>query len=337
MGSLKIIKSNKNLFKLNDSNLNGVELTNLEDGSYKLNGTSLNSWVYRKGEPFIIKKGIYTISSLGIEKLTNAVFGIMNKDNSFKKEINVAATSTTFEIEKNMKVIPFFTCNVNTVYDNAIVKVQLEKSNVKTEFVKHEQKEYNLPIQKEMLKGDKFDLSNNKETHKFGYINTSEKTSLGVTKLDGTSEGFYRYSLWNIVTDKKVGEYIKIYCTHFKNVDSRWKENEGICGWENGQSFCVGTFNSELDTAEKMKNFLLNNNVEIYYELAEQEELDLTEEQKQVLNELNNLELFKGVNNIYTEQDLALLQLNYTADTKMYIDNKIASQNKEIINVAGGN
>ena len=78
-----------------------------------------------------------------------------------------------------------------------------------------------------------------------------------------------------------------------------------------------------------MKNFLLNNNVEIYYELAEQEELDLTEEQKQVLNELNNLELFKGINNICTEQDLALLQLNYTVDTKMYIDNKIASQNAE--------
>lgn len=67
----------------------------------------------------------------------------------------------------------------------------------------------------------------------------------------------------------------------------------------------------------------------LYYVSDTTTELDLTEEQKQVLNELNNIELFKGVNNIYTEQDLALLQLNYTADTKMYIDNKISSQKKE--------
>ena len=68
----------------------------------------------------------------------------------------------------------------------------------------------------------------------------------------------------------------------------------------------------------------------LYYVSDTTTELDLTEEQKETLNQLNNLELFKGVNNIYTEQDLALLQLNYTADTKMYIDNKIAS-------IAGGN
>ena len=79
-----------------------------------------------------------------------------------------------------------------------------------------------------------------------------------------------------------------------------------------------------------MKNYLLNNDVEIYYELAEQEELNLTEEQKEVLNQLNNLELFKGVNNIYTEQNLALLQLDYTVDTKMYIDNKIANLKEQV-------
>ena len=203
-----------------------------------------------------------------------------------------------------------------------------------TEFIEHEEKEYNLAVQKNMLQNDYFDTE--KEIHKWGYINTKNVTNLAVS-LNTSNKDFRRYSVDLKINNRKSGEYLKMLCTHFKYTDSRWHEYEGICGWESGQTFCIGTFNKELDTAEKMKNYLLNNDVEIYYELAEQEELDLTEEQKEGLNQLNNLDLFKGVNNIYTEQNLALLQLEYTADTKMYIDNKIASQNKEILNVAGGN
>lgn len=203
-----------------------------------------------------------------------------------------------------------------------------------TEFIEHEEKEYNLAVQKNMLQNDYFDTE--KEIHKWGYINTKNVTNLAVS-LNTSNKDFRRYSVDLKINNRKSGEYLKMLCTHFKYTDSRWHEYEGICGWESGQTFCIGTFNKELDTAEKMKNYLLNNDVEIYYELAEQEELDLTEEQKETLSQLNNLELFKGVNNIYTEQDLALLQLNYTADTKMYIDNKIANQNQQILEIAGGN
>lgn len=196
-----------------------------------------------------------------------------------------------------------------------------------TEFIEHEQKEYNLSVQQEMLQNDYFNTE--KEIHKWGYINTKNVTNLAVS-LNTSNEDFRRYSVDLKINDRKTGEYLKILCTHFKYKDSRWHEYEGICGWESGQTLCIGTFNKELDTAEKMKNYLLNNDVEIYYELAEQEELDLTEEQKETLSQLNALELFKGVNNIYTEQNLALLQLNYTADTKIYMDNKIANLKDQV-------
>lgn len=197
-------------------------------------------------------------------------------------------------------------------------------------YTKYQEQSYILDIQKPMLKGDYFvkEADGWKEVHTFGYVNTREVENLGVS-LNTSNGEFRRYRVDLKINNRKSGEYLKMLCTHFKYTDSRWHEYEGICGWESGQTFCIGTFNKELDTAEKMKNYLLNNDVEIYYELAEQEELDLTEEQKEGLNQLNNLELFKGVNNIYTEQNLALLQLDYTADTKMYIDSKIKSQNTE--------
>lgn len=330
MGSLKIIKSNKNLFKLNDSNLNGVELTNLEDGSYKLNGTSLNSWVYQKGEPFIISKGIYVISTEGLEGVTSAIFGIKTEDNSFKQEMSIATTYRFFEIEKNMKVIPFFTCSSGTVYDNVIAKVQLEKSSVKTEWIKHEEKEYNLAIQQEMLQNDKFDLLKNKEIHiwKKLILNGTENWQQSST----VSSVFY-LNMQDTTQDK----------TKFKLISNQYlfkgilensvtsAENNKIYGFisEGILRQRILLRNDNFTTLDSFKASLAEKNMTLYYVSDTTTELDLTEEQKETLNQLNNLELFKGVNNIYTEQDLALLQLNYTADIKMYIDNKISSQKKE--------
>ena len=216
--------------------------------------------------------------------------------------------------------------------DIILVAGNVPREDIK--YTKYQEQSYILDIQKPMLQGDYFvkETDGWKEVHTFGYVNTREVENLAVS-LNTSNGDFRRYSVDLKINNRKSGEYLKMLCTHFKYTDSRWHEYEGICGWESGQTFCIGTFNKELDTAEKMKNYLLNNDVEIYYELAEQEELDLTEEQKEVLQQLNNLDLFKGTNNIYTEQDLALLQLDYTVDTKMYIDNKIANTNAQVLNM----
>ena len=258
----------------------------------------------------------YVRSSTGASEFSE---GIQSINDNAKKE-------TSFEIYKKQEYIAYIWIAANTTLTNFTMKFMLKRADDTSEYIQNEQKEYNLAVQKEMLLNDKFNAE--KEIQTWGYINTKNVTNLAVS-LNTSNGDFRRYSVDLKINNRKSAEYLKILCTHFKYTDSRWHENEGICGWESGQTFCIGTFNKELDTAEKMKNYLLNNDVEIYYELAEQEELNLTEEQKQVLNQLNNLELFKGVNNIYTEQDLALLQLDYTVDTKMYIDNKITSQNRE--------
>lgn len=189
-----------------------------------------------------------------------------------------------------------------------------------TDYEQYKEEVYNLNIQKDMLKNDYFDLENNKETHNWGYINTKNITNLTVA-LNYSSGDFRRYSVNLRINNRKSGEYLKIICTHFRNIDSRWNQREGICGWESGQNFCIGTFNPELDTAEKMKNFLLNNDVELYYELAEQEKLDLTDAQIEVLEKLNKLRFYKGVNNIFTTEDIALLQAKYPVNLQTKLNN----------------
>lgn len=78
-----------------------------------------------------------------------------------------------------------------------------------------------------------------------------------------------------------------------------------------------------------------------YYKTTTASKLACTPEQSAVLEELSNLDLFESTNNIITAEDIALLKLNYVADSKTYIDNKIdeklANINQQILNIAGGN
>ena len=351
--NIKIIQCNSNFLKKQDAveNVTARGLTGqvLEDGTIILNGTTTGATYIQLTDE--LKIATYTgsqnfekhILPIGNYKFISETSGQVSANDihaylydvdkeSFLRDIIIQKISesskkeTAFEISEKWRYYAYVWIKAGTTLTNFTMKFMLKRADDNSEYVQNEQKEYNLAVQKNMLQNDYFDTE--KEIHKWGYINTKNVTNLAVS-LNTSNKDFRRYSVDLKINNRKSGEYLKLLCTHFKYTDSRWHEYEGICGWESGQTFCIGTFNKELDTAEKMKNYLLNNDVEIYYELAEQEELDLTEEQKETLAQLDNLDLFKGVNNIYTEQDLALLQLNYVADTKMYIDNKITSQNRE--------
>ena len=308
--NIKIIQCNKNLFKItvSDNNYNGIKLTvNQEEGYASATGTSTG---YSSAIGTIkLKPGDYVFSggpTNGDWNKQRLTIYIKNSEGVFES-VTTIYKDTTYSVHLDKEteyrlnyVIPSGT----TVTDEKIYP-QVEKGTVATDFVKHEEKEYNLAVQKNMLQNDYFDTE--KEIHKWGYINTKNVTNLAVD-LNTSNGDFRRYSVNLKINDRKTGEYLKILCTHFKYTDSRWHEYEGICGWESGQTFCIGTFNKELDTAEKMKNYLLNNDVEIYYELAEQEELDLTEEQKEVLD---NMTTFKGINNIYFDNPLVNATVTY--------------------------
>ena len=110
---------------------------------------------------------------------------------------------------------------------------------------------------------------------------------------------------------------------------------------------CAGGYNvrimtSKYTTVEDFKNFLKEKNTEenpvyIYYKLADQIKLNCTEEQAEVLEQLSQIRFYKGVNNIFTTEDIALLQAEYGVDIKTYIDNRLANINAQILDIVGGN
>lgn len=253
----------------------------------------------------------------------------------FDKSIQSINTSTKKEIqfatEKKQNYMSYIWIAANTTLTNFTMKFMLKRADDTSEYIQNEQKEYNLVVQQEMLLNDKFDLLNNKEVHvwKKLILNGTENWQQSST----VSSVFY-LNMQDTTQDKTKFELISNQYL-FKEIlenSVTSAENNKIYGFisENILRQRILLRNDNFTTLESFKEALAEKNMTLYYASDTTTELDLTEEQKETLNQLNNLELFKDINNIYTEQDLALLQLNYTADTKMYIDNKINS-------IAGGN
>ena len=88
----------------------------------------------------------------------------------------------------------------------------------------------------------------------------------------------------------------------------------------------------------KIKNYLANNNIIFEQKIETPETEDFTEEQKTLYEQLQNCDMYKPITNIITEDNMALIEAKYIADTKIYIDNKYNNLAQQVINqITGGN
>lgn len=291
---------------------------------------------------------------LGFKLLTDVV-----KDTSFTVTINGKGDNSisfigihTFSINKIYEKSYVATENTSisvTLWGNAdseIFEFQLwAEIDELTDYKQYEQTDYILDIQQEMLNGDYFIKEEDgwKEVHawkKYNFTGNETLSSMG---------GELFYSSSNIFSDVKMpvnnSTAAEIYCNvlasdSYNNIWSKSTDNKigvNIDGTSNPRIIC-----KQFSTATEFKEFLQQqynsgNPVYVYYKTETPTKLPCTEKQSTVLEELSNLDLFEGVNNIITTEDIALLILKYIADTKTYIDNKLNTINQQILEIAGGN
>lgn len=334
-GEMNVVVSNKNLYKItaSDNNYNGIKLTvNQEEGYATATGTS-TGYSHPIGT-LVLKPGDYVFSGgpkNGDWNKARLSIYVKNTEGAFESVTTIYKDTTySVHLDKETEYRLNYVIPSGTTVNDEKIYPQVEKDTVATEFVKHEEKIYNLAVQQEMLQNDKFDLENNKEVHGWKKYTVTSVDNFKVTKKEtrfefemSVANGNHLSNLvCNMFKKWRTSDYTKTACYIAWNSKFIILLQFGDCGF---------TESMTVEEAKTRFQEIINENTSLifYYSMTTTEELDLTEEQKQVSNELNALELFKGVNNIYTEQDLTLLQLNYTADTKMYIDNKISSQKKE--------
>lgn len=322
-GSVKVTSCNKNLFINTAKNVTrgGIDFIVNEDGSAVANGTSTGTFL-DLGE-ILLKPGTYIFSGGPQNGESNkqrlSIYNIDNGSNILLSALWGKNTyTTTFKEETKVKLT--YVVQAGVTLKDEIVKPQIEKGTTATEYQVHKEDSVVLSIQEEMLEGDCFvkETDGWKEVHGFGYINTRGDNEISVSKTSDSTNDFFRYNVyWHKAKDRKIGVSLNIFCTHFKYGDSRWVKNEAICGWETGKSFCVGTFNTKLDTTEKIKTFFKENDVEIYYELETPIKLPCTQEQIQALEKLDKLKTYKNITNITTDS-IAILDVDYKKDLETW-------------------
>lgn len=337
-GCIELNITNKNVLHIQKNSTvtkAGMTVTTDKDGILTLNGTTTsaiyiglnkNNFIMQAGNLFersMFRKGNYNFSvdNLSSTQTLNASAYIRKSYNSgeivyLESVFSAKHRDKNFILEEDKEAVVYLWIASGITLNNAKLKFQIELDNA-TDIVTNEEQNYIIPVQQRMFSGDKFVKLDGqwKEMHTMGTV-YSKDVSVGVGNATSNVDDFYRYSVNFGQLGRKRGSYIKILSNYFKYADSRWNKEEGICGWENGQIFCIGTYNKNFDTAEKLKTFLTENNVEIAYELAKPIYLDCTKEQISVLNKIEQeAHTFADVTNVYTEDEVgAIIKTNTNVD-----------------------
>ena len=295
--------------------------------------TRISQFVLRKGQT--IKLGFNALSKPA--KDTSFIFYVESIQNNTISFTNINNFNLNQKYERTYTATEdcTLTCRMWGNSSSETFEFQLwAEYNELTDYTKHEEESYVLYIQKEMLQKDYFvkEADGWKEVHAYGKSIITENADI---VLSSATVDYIEFRINNALTPFSANNYLNTYSNLFSN-----KANNR-CTSYNNYLLCRVPADLKITTVEEFKEILQENNLVVYYKLAAQVKLACTEEQSAVLEELNNLDLFSGVNNIITAEDIALLKLKYALDVETYVDNKLeeklANINQQILEIVGGN
>ena len=332
-GSVEIKKINKNFFDKDT-----VQFYNNNSSAFE--NTDNNVPTRLRTSSFEIKEGSYVLS--GLSSTINLIAVRAYNENKEYMSDGSERTGNNFTLKQGVEYIHLlFSKSDNSNISKEEVSqldIQIEKGNIASDYAKHEEQSYVLDIQKPMLSGDYFvkEADGWKEVHNWKKVVFTGNETFYQT-MDST---FYRYSI--LMNDSLIKSERNIVYSNYYTSDNLTVAKENLSYIYDGYIYLYST----MSTLEQFKQLLNQKNTEgspayVYYKLATPTKLPCTEAQSNVLDQLNELELFKGTNNIITAESLALLQMSYIADTQSYIDNRIDEKltniNQQILNIVGGN
>ena len=292
--SLEIKDVGKNLYAGNEITINGTYSSN----------TSVNL-----GSRYL-SEGTYTISLTN--SLPNNSYIYLGANGSIATAIRNKATFTLTE-EQN---VPMRLVVKAGTYSNFTTKIMIEKGMVVTDYEPHQQQtEY-------------FPLSERQKLYKNSYLaddGIHHKRKQVV--LDGTETGWYTLAnqtgtntSYFAIAKSDMKKASILICDKFINRATWNTDEEGIQSIiDNLIRLRINT--SRASTVAELKTWLSNNHIRVEYELAEEEIVPYTEDQKEAWEKLRHFTLFRGINNITSTANAKITYvrdngLNNTYETK---------------------
>lgn len=337
-GCVKVTKSSKNLFNKNDITskmyLNNLGETVSNDGQNYSNYITVYSnetYTMHANKPLGIAPAVCFYDE---EK--NFISGISYNN----------VYSISFITPANCSYIRMSVSAVN------LDSVQLERGDTQTEYEEHKGQSYILPIQKPMIGigdiRDTFVKMGNKwyERH---YCNKYTFTGNETVALQNNGKRIYVNSANNNILKpinpyKQPDKYKQLLCNYAEAVapGDTWIGIQGISYDINASSGFEGFVISinKFTTVEQYLNWFKEKYNEgqpfyIEYILLEPNDIECTEEQNTILEQLNNSISYIPQKNIYTEDNIAFLNAEYEEEKKHNIFS--VGDVKNLINVSNFN
>lgn len=342
-GNIEITNSNKNLLDLGQVSAKGITFN-------KNRITIINPTYYLYAEKcnlinnkFLSGKSLtLTLIANGNVETNNMAINMgTNKDGyRFQKYFTVGNyDNTKFVITKTLQEdehITYINVYVPTTAlptCNLTIDLQME-INEASDFIEHKGNTYTLPIQKPFYKigdyTDKFIKQNNKwyEQH---YIKEYDVTGNESWTFQKNVGSFYKYQCARLIGDKLNILNAPLLCNYFEQITVAQSDGadlkEGIANGlypDYSIMFLVKNLTTLDDFKAKLQElYNAGNPIKLYYILATPELIECTEEQSQILEQLNNLYLYEGINYLYSTDDLSpIFEFSYDKiinDFKFYL------------------
>lgn len=316
---------------------NGITATTDGNGTLTLNGTStspvylqLNSnnisdnnisrWkknCFKKGNYKFSVENLSTTQMLNISAFVREDAYSTNLYATLANVTNAKTKSVAMNLTEDMEAVCYLWIANGITLNNVKLKFQIELDESATDIVANEQQNYIVPVQQKMFSKDKFDLLNKKEKHYIkklvldGTHNIYNSKAVGSNMIQfGISLGFYAKE-----NPLAISNYFK-QSKYFSVV------NTVVIGSNlNTAYFHIPRESVEGDITDSAVQALLKqkadagNPVTLWVEAEEPDELDLTDEQIEVLEQIEQATTYKGVTNVYTEDEVgAIIKTNTNVD-----------------------
>ena len=319
-GSVKIVKSNKNLLSFEYKTGNGItfdknRITIIDPTGYLHAGKTLvggNSFLSGKKVIFTTISNGTISGTLDFTVHTNKVqYRFQKKHTTGIYNNDIKSEGFMFANDEYITSIFVYTTGATS---NLTIDVQVSIAD--EDFIEHQGNAYSLPIQKPFYKigdyADAFIKQNNKwyEKHYIKELSlTGDDSETWTAKITDT---FSKYQWSRALSDKLNILNSQIFCTHFKQITVAQSDALNIEGIANGlypdYSLMIVTdkIKSLADFKTKLKELYESGNpIKIYYILKTPELIECTEEQTQILEQLNNLYLYEGINYLYSTDEIS--------------------------------
>lgn len=299
----------------------------IEMGEYNIRAEKYSSTArVRSIDSFVLQADNYTISCKNATRISF-------NSSSGGKENTIESDKLTITLEEEQDCV----LTIETP-DLLNAEIQIEKGTEATEYEPYNEDVYTLPVQQEMLTGD---YIKDVEHHEWKKLIFDENSNMECIHNDKT----FQFKFLKHIEGTEVTT--KVICNMAKHWNmGAWEENGCFISFD-GYFYILCKenefgFNADMPTDEAITHFktiLANSKLIAYYKLATPINLELTEEQTAVLNQLEQFSLEKGINHIFSDDEISpKFKLKYYQDINILLD-KI---NKNIADVSaqlieGGN